>query len=68
MPICGIITPEYIQNYKAATQTEMSALSDKAAETPMPTKDDAFKKEYIYANVATGGDVPARTLSIPAAD
>lgn len=53
----GILTFEFIQNYKAATQAEMTALSDKAAESPMTTKDDAYKKEYIYANVATGGDM-----------
>lgn len=53
----GVITPAYVEQFKANTEAEMVALSDKASAAPYTTKEDAFKKEYIYANTDTGGDL-----------
>ena len=53
----GLLTEEYIAELKERYAKEFRELSDKAFAAPIATKEDVFKKEYIYANVETGGDL-----------
>ena len=53
----GVITPEFAADFKEKTEKEILELSDKAFACREATPQEVFKKEYVYADPTTGGDL-----------
>ncbi len=46
-----------LNNIKEENDKKLDMMIEKAKKAPIPKKDDIIKKEYIYATVATGGEL-----------
>lgn len=52
-----LIDQDTIDSLKAGYEVELSEMVERAKNSPIAEKDDIFKKEYIYANPETGGEL-----------
>lgn len=52
-----MIDQNTIDTMKAAFEIELSEMVERAKQSEIVGKDEIFKKEYIYANPETGGDL-----------
>jgi TPP-dependent pyruvate/acetoin dehydrogenase alpha subunit len=53
----GVITEQFAKDLKEETVAHIDGLVEKADQSPLSEKDDVFRKDYIYANPETGGDM-----------
>lgn len=53
----GYINQEYIDRLSTELEATIDAAIEKAAKSEKPHFDDIYRKEYIYANPETGGDL-----------
>jgi len=53
----GLIDQAYIDKVAAECTAEVDRCLEAAAKSEKPTFDDIYRKEYIYANPETGGDL-----------
>lgn len=53
----GIIDEAYIKELKERLTKQMDEIVERASKAPVPELNDVYKKEYIYANVTTGGEL-----------
>lgn len=52
-----VIDQDYINQTKTELEKQLAEMVEKAKNAPKPEKDDIYRKEFIYANPETGGDL-----------